>query len=307
MKTLNNKNCKIIIKILSGIIFLILCIIFIDYYCFNSFEHTGKTYINEYKKNNKTDKELNQKYIYDNAKTGKFKKIQNESSDLKAVVLFGFPGICGFQLDNDNNLSYYIGKLTKRPVYNRVKTESSPNHMYYQLSNEDFYKIITKAEYVFYFYIPKQIVQTSNKVEFCPHDIYYHIQNKKLTRYKKIPLNKKSYITTRIDKFLYTHDKFKNIYLQKNKKLFKTLLLESKQEAQNHWGNINFVIVCFKHPEDKFEEKIIEDLKKEGFEVFELYKYINLKDKKYKNKNKKCYNSLLWEETAKVLAKEYEL
>ncbi len=297
------------IAIITLLTIISICTLMIlDFIAFKSFNHRNKSYFGEYKIfKYKTPKTIADKYIYDINTTKKYRKTENKNSAKKPILLFGHTLLYGYDLEENETLSHNLAILTKRPIYNRVKPETNHNHMYYQLSNEDFYKIIPKPEYIFYFYDSKHIAQSKNKLEFGSQDIYYKQKKDKLIVYKKLPISKKSFLLAKINIFLFKN-KFSQLYFKANETLFKKILNESHKEAEKHWGkNTRFIIVELHACKSKTEEKIIEDLKKEGFEVFELYKYINLKDKKYKNKNKECYNSLLWEETAKVLAGEFDL
>lgn len=301
---------KIFIYISLFAILATVLLLVADYFCYCSYEGTNKKpkpvrdYIYNYK--NKTEQENFDKYIYDKIVKRTYRKIENENSHLKPIVLFGFSNVYGLNLTPQETISFNIGKITKRPVYNRAKAESSLNHMYYQLSNDDFYKIVKKPEIIFYFYSPKQFMLMNHKLDFCQHDIYYKLKRGRLIKYENIPLYKKSYLMSAINRFIFRKGYFKNIYYTTDAKLFETLLIESKKEAQKHWGdNIKFVIVkCF-DSDNILEDKIFINLSKQGFVIFELKKFMKIKDKIYKDGAR--HSPLFWKDTAEVLVKEFNL
>jgi len=181
-------------------------------------------------------------------------------------------------LKNNETISYFLKDVVKNPIINRTKAEFSPNHMYYQLSNPKFYKIVKKPKYILYFYTPKQFVLINNKLDFCQHDVYYKIKNNTLERYEKIPIIKKSYLIAKINLYLF-RNKTQLFFTKKNQLLFEKILIESKRITQSHWGDtFKFIIIVCCKPGNKKEEQILQKLEKENFIIFNLYECINFYD-----------------------------
>lgn len=301
MKKIIFKNIRFLV--ISSFIAVLFVFFITDYISFKSYNIKNKSYFNEYYKyKKKTQQEIAKKYIFDTSSSTNFRDIENKNSNLESIILFGTNEVYGLNLNPDETISHNLSKLTSRPIYNRVKSESSLNHMYYQLSNEDFYKIIKKPKYIFYFYTPKQLILTNNKYDFGIHDIYYKLKNGKIEKYKKIPLNKRLFLIGKINKTLYKNN-FLYYFYKKDSAIFKTLLSESKNEAQKHWGkDVNFVIIICNKNNSPFEDEIFKDLKNKGFIIFELNNCLN--SKKQKNDISKPD---FWIESAKILTKEFKL
>ncbi len=303
------KNIKITVFFAAAILLLSVFIIALDYLCYFTYPNTGyknktiKHYLYTY--SNKTEDEIKDKFIFDKGFKIKYRKTENINSKEEAVIIFGFSGIYGMNLKEDETISHYLGKLIPNPIYNRAKAESSLNHMLYQLSDEDFYKIVPKAKYIIYFYNPKQLYLMNHKLDFCQHDIYYKLNKGKLERYKKVPLIKKSFLMARVNIGIFRKGLLNNFYYAKNGKLLKTILIESKKEAQKHFGgNLEFIVVEIYDEKNKFSQEIFKDLNNFGFKIIKLYEKTDTSSKQYIEKKSNRPNKKLWKETAEVLSKE---
>ena len=308
---MNLKFCnfgKFICLISLGILLLLSFIISLDYFFYYSYKGTNKNakslkdYVLNYK--NKTQNEINAKYIFDNDRDRKFRTAQNIKSSLKPVLIFGASSVYGLNLDENETVSYNLAKLTKRPVYNRTKPEASLNHMYYQLSNNDFYKIVPKPEYILYFYVPKQYVLMNNKLDFCQHDVYYKLKNSKLIRVVRIPIIKKSYLMAKLNIIKFQKYGLRYFLNNKNNKLFEKILIESKNEAQKHYGkDVKFVIINCSF--DDLQKETFKSLSDNGFMIFDLYKFININDKIHKDASRP--NAKYWQKAAIITVDKLKL
>lgn len=306
------KNIKTNIKL---IVIISICIILtlasllslelISFYSFNCARITKKDiyfFFSRYK-----DQDQNEaKYIFDTNKV-KYRKVQNENSKLKPILLFGGIYAYGSNLNKNETLSYYLSDITNRPVYNRAKADTNANHMYYQLSNNDFYKIVPKPEYIFYLYVPYQIVTAKYKFIFCQQDIFHKINQGKLYIYNHIPLYKKSYFLTKINQCIFEKNYLNNIFYLLNEKLFLKLLTESKKEAQNHWGDVKFVIIRYYRTTNRIEDRIFKTLEKEGFIIFDLYKYVNTANARYSIKPRYYPDNQFWQNASCIIANYLKL
>lgn len=305
------KNKHYVISFFLFIMTTIILLFMVDYFFYYFYKDTSvnyksiKNYFSSYR--DEAKQEIDNKYIYDRLTERTYRKVENVNSKSDSIVLFGFSSVYGLNLKPNETVSYNLAKYTKRPIYNRAKPESSLNHMYYQLSSEDFYKIVKKPDYIIYFYTPKQIMLMNNKMDYCQHDVYYKLKDDKLLKYEKIPLYKKSYLISGINRFVF-RKKYLDAYYKNEAKLFKTILIESKNEARKYWGNdFKFIIVRCANSGSILENKMFDELNKEGFVVLDLHKYIDIKDQKYNSYKSFRLNALFWKDVASILVKEFDL
>ena len=303
------KKFKIYKIVILIIIFAAILLFLADYYYYIALDDKIKKnkslydYIVKYQ--DKTETEINNKYIYDKNTNRFYRPIENSNSKLKPVVIFGFSSVYGLNLDKNETISHNLANLTHRPIYNRTKPEASLNHMYYQLSNNDFYKIVPKPEYILYFYVSKQYVLMNNKLDFCQHDVYYTLKKDSLAKNNKISILKKSYLIAQLNIAKFKKSGIKHFLNDKNNKLFEKILLESKNKQKKHWKNdTKFIVIICSKPCDS-ENKIFSKLNKNGFKIIELYKYIDIENKKYKDGSRP--NAKYWQDAAKIIVKELKL
>ncbi len=307
------KNAKAII--IAVLLFLLLSIIFFffcDLYSNTPFRTTKdiKTYFRIYK--NKTETQLVQSYIYKNDNKIKIhhKKIENISSDNLPILIFGDTHTYGNHLKEKETFAHNLSKYTNRPVYNQSSPFVKPQQIYFQLTNKKFYKIFNKhPKIILYVYTRHNIIEVYTKCARSSHDLFYKLKNGRLVRYERIPFYKKSFFVARINAYLFDKKEFQPIYAKIGEKMYKTLVIESKNEAQKHWGkDVRFVIIRLFKPNNDWEDKIFEDLKKEdGIVIFEAYKYIDTSSEKYLVKEilpKMRASGKMWETLVPIMVKE---
>ena len=138
--------------------------------------------------------DLHKRYIWGETKTGEnfYRKVLNENSNLRPILLFGCSYIYGYKIPENNFFSYLLAKYTKRPVYNRAKDAVGTAVMLYQLQNEDFYKLFPKPpKYVIYTFLNDHIRRMyfpCSPLDYGKEyqtDIFYKLKNKKLKLKKK--------------------------------------------------------------------------------------------------------------------------
>lgn len=296
------------IKIISAIIISILLFVFIfiafDIYFYLKIENHASflKYFSVYK--NKTTKELINDYVYKNDKriVKKYPKIENKDSKLSPLLLFGDSFIYSNRLDKDKTLAKIIAKHTKRPIYDQSTPYVKPQHILFELKSDELYKTVPKPDFIITLYVSYHNMEVYTKCASSSSDLFYKIKKNKLKRYEKVPFYKKSFLLAHINAQLFKKQKFNDIYFNLGKELYKRHILESLAEAKKHWGdNVKFIIIRYLDNHNPLEDKMFEELKKEGVIVFEMYKYIDTKQKKYQTKTKPRPNSLLWETIMPVM------
>ena len=251
----------------------------------------------------------------------RFRPVENEGTKTKKpILIFGCSFAYGYRLKDNETFSYQLGKLTGRPVYNRAYPGWAPQHMYIQLQNKNFYKIVPKPEYIIYVFIPNQIARfhltTRITTSRYKYNIFYKISKNKLKR----------------DIFSEYINSFATIYLVKRKlhpvqprslkyrqydhKLLKLYFSTSKQIVNKKWGNdVKFIIILY-GKESRLKKLLptFNGLKKSNFTI------ININDLSDKNFNSKEYqigkingkwdyhpNAKAWEEITPLIVNKLNL
>ncbi len=203
--------------------------------------------------------------IYNDYILGKdnfYRRVVNENSKKKPILLFGCSFVYGHEISEDKIFSEVLGKYTGRPIYNRARQGFGVSEMLFQLQNEDFYKIIPQPEYIIYTYIWDHIRRM-----YLPSVIscreYYDIryENKDgVAVFKKMPRFHPA-IFYKIGNYFY----FNNIIFNKKSNLnfYKLQLLTSKKLVEKNWKGTKFVI--FLYQDTKQIEEIIPELEQAGF------------------------------------------
>ena len=306
--------------VVIAFIVLALCFFFLDLYYHKPYRNTGNIlnfskYFQVYK--NKPYDILIQNYVYkDDARyENKYQNAYNTDSNLKSIILFGDTYLYGnivqgkFLKENET-FAYVLAQLTKRPVYNQATPDVVPQHILFELSSKELYEIVDKKpEYIINLYVPPNIMEVYTKCSKSAHDIFYKLDKGKLIRYEKIPFYKKSYLIANINAFFFDcKNPISKIYYRLGKDLFRELLLESRRLAQLHWGkDVKFIIIRFFEPQNEIEDEMFDELKKDGFIVFEIYKYFDTKDPKWLVSEilpKTRPNDIFWKTAIPVMIKE---
>ena len=222
----------------------------------------------------------NEYYVYEPLGLSHFKyrkPILYTGNKKKPIILFGCSFAWGCKLKENQTFYYKLSKLMKRSVYNRALNGRGPQHMLYELKQEDFYKSIPEPEYIIYLYISNHILRIYkypwlykwglrvgyNELKYS--DTKYGLKEEH--RLQKIP-----YIRLYNEIYLQLISK---IQLRKNSfKLLEKHFLESKKEVEKHWKNVKFVIFdyesdanWFNNCPNVFNETNVEKLKQDGFIV----------------------------------------
>ena len=234
----------------------------------------------------------------------------------KPIVIFGCSFAYGFSLNNEQTFSYKLSKLAKVPVYNRAWTGWSVQHMLYQTKLDEIYKQIPEPEYVIYLYINDHI-RRLYLLSFSSWNILADEQN---LRYKEkngelIEIKNNNPILKQI-KRLYFVNKIHHSYVkkfilsEKNKKNCYDFAFqhfkEAKKEMKKHWKDTKYVV--FFYEDDKQNNYLKENLKKEGFIIISSYDLTkeDLKSSKYLLDNHHP-NEIAWDLLTPLIIKKLNI
>ena len=239
-----------------------------------------------------------------------FRPVVNADSKKKPVIIFGCSFAHGSILKNNQIISYKLGEATKRPIYNRAKCGWGVQHMYYQLTNEDFYKILPKPEYIIYVYMDGHMARITTPVSIAWPDCY-------VAFYKKIKdvyiLKKRTFFSDKIIIQHFFNNYFINNYLTKNPDYNRQkeidvvdYVIASKKAAEEHWGkDIKFIIFSYV----EFEKETIQYIKDNNIMLFNIDDHnLILDDKKYYlSENDNHPNEKAWDDIVPILVKKYNM
>ena len=301
--------------ILTNILLVILAFFVVDYCAFRTI-YNGKD-INM----KLTDKYFSQmRYfklskIYMNNK--KLREAENVDSTKKPIVIFGCSFAWGYNLNKDETFSHRLAKLTGRPVYNRALNGMGPQLMLYQLSNDSFYSIVPKPEYVIYVYINAHLARMYlGKYNTFSRYLFYKEKKSKtgekyLKRdYLKETLYRSSLINLLMSKKFYY--RISDNPEPKEIEFFKLHLVQAKKEIEKHWGNdVKFVVLVYEEEYNiKKLKPIITDLEKIGIQFINLNDLsdINFRDSEYQISESDLHpNAKAWEVLTPLLVKKLGL
>ena len=190
------------------------------------------------------------------------------------ITVFGCSYAYGHYLKNNQIFSYKLSKIVEHPVYNRAFPGKGLSNMYFQVSDEKFYKIVPPSDYIIFLMIDDHYRRVLS-VNFDPFE-YWQVYNYKydkkqdkliLTNY--LPLNRilyNSYLYRLIKAFQIN----KYVNNPKNAEELTDFVLahfvKSKEELEKHWNKkVNFIIVLY--DDVKYSDLLKEKLEKNGFIV----------------------------------------
>lgn len=199
-----------------------------------------------------------------------YRRVENPDSPKGSILIFGCSFAYGTGIEETETLSYKLGKLTGRPVYNRAYSGFGVQHMLYQLQNDKFYEKVPKPEYIIYVYFDghPQRMTTPVTLSFpAAYTVFYKRHNDKFI------LKKRTFFS---DKFIVPHylsnwfgwnilNRFSS-FNRSREKLIIEYLKESKKESEKHWKNndIKYFVLFYNSP---FFYETLDELHKLGFET----------------------------------------
>ncbi len=239
------------------------------------------------------------------------RKIENKNSKKKPILLFGCSFTEGSGLSENETISYKLGKLTNRPIYNRGISGTGVQHMLFQLRNEDFYKIIPCPEYIIYIFMDGHTQRIFTPVTLS-HNPCYTVFYKDTKN--GFLLKKRNFFTDKIIIQHYLSNQLTwnflnriNSYNDYTENLLIDYIEESKKEAEKHWGkNFKFVVIFYRDP---IRQETIKDLKKLGYITITKEDFkIDVWDKKFQISNTNEHpNGLAWDYITPIIIKKLNL
>lgn len=310
---------KNIIKIITlNISFLILAVVLLEIYSHYEVQKTYATIIEAQNKINKRLGEPKIKLGYKLLHKFNYSKFEKEmrpptytKSKKRPLIFFGCSYTYGWGLNQNQLLPTKVAKLSNRTTYNRGVAASGTQHIYYQLSNKDFYKEIPDAEYIIYTFIYDHINRLHKyQLTFFGKEINlrYKIKNGKLQEIQPVFSPFYSLYTVKRIQADIEQNKLENKNESFN--LFLTILKESMKQAKMHYPNVKFVILLYKDPwNSNLTTSQINLIKKEGFIVIDAEDLVGheLRSKKYRLEDDDHPSEQAWNEIAPKLVKKLNL
>ena len=243
------------------------------------------------------------------------RKIENKNSNKEPIIVFGCSYANGAGLKRDKTFSARLGQITKRPIYNRAMSGMGPQYTYYQVSNDKFYNIVPKPEYVIYVYIQSHIPRMyMGGSGYLNRYIYYKKNNsdygKKLKRDYFREIFARPYLIYNLN--IENKNKISENPTIKDLSLLKLYFLEIKKEMESRWGN-DFKFVILLYEKESYINKIrpiFPELEKNGIEIIDINKLsnINFKKKEYQiSDNNPHPNEKAWEEITPLVVNKLGL
>lgn len=196
----------------------------------------------------------------------------------KPVLIFGCSYMYGFLLNDTQTFSYKLSHLTKRPVYNRALSGTGIQHMYKQLSSEDYLPdTIPQPEYIIcgfsYFLHSVRLIQYNFQV-FDNH-FYLRYYPRRLDKNGNM-IERKPFLPRYLNGLylvrILEEMNVNRLHAKQGKtRFFEDFIFltfhKSKEQVKKRYPNAKFVIYCFDiykgdttgHPE------LLQRLKDDGF------------------------------------------
>jgi hypothetical protein len=310
---MNKKLVKLFVIIFINVIILCSLLFIFNFYVYyisssteegNNFKEKFVSYINF------LTRDISDKNSYNSLIKEGFRPVENAASLKKPILIFGCSYAHGTVLKDNQTFSYKLGEYTKRPIYNRAKCGWGVQHMYYQLNNEDFYKMIPKPEFIIYVYMDGHMSRINIPVSLAFNNCYDAFYKKNKDKYilkKRIFLSDKIIIQHFIKNYVVNNYLTRNgkYNLQKEKEVV-DYVIASRAAAEKHWGkDIKFIIFSYY----EFEDATIKYIKDNNILLFNVDEHnLNLNDKQYQiSGNDDHPNERAWDEIVPILVKKYNM
>lgn len=242
-------------------------------------------------------------------------KAVNVTSTKKPILIFGCSYAHGYGLEEDKNFSSQLAKLTGRPVYNRSLGGMAPQFMLYQVSNDEFYDIVPKPEYVIYVLIESHIARVNiGQNNIYTRYVFYSEKNDGGDKYLVRNYLKEIFYRSSLVYLIRTKMDYSRMRNKPKKHEIEKLeyhFIDAKREMEKRWGNdIKFVVLFY--DEKKYVTKmssLISDLEKEGMIVVDINKLSNIdfKEEEYKLSGDTHPNAKAWEVLTPLLIRKLGL
>lgn len=302
-----------------NIILLIFFLVCIEAYTFKRTYESTKTDIAKFNKpyeekgdpfRFKIDYECPKKFNYNDYKN-ELRPVNYKKSNKRPVLFFGCSFTEGMGLKNEQTLAYKISELTNRTTYNRGKSSTGPQFMYYQLNDKNFKKEVPDAEYIIYTFIWVHFERLYNyrTCQFVKDlNLRYKVVNNHLVEVN--PVFPPFYSLYTVKNLQYAIEKKKTDQEIKDNKLFNLMMEECFKLAQKKYPHSKFVILEYPDWNKKnLSSEEIKKLQNMGFVFIDAEKLVghNFDDNKYILEDKLHPSELVWNEVAPKLVKKLKL
>ena len=296
------------INIISICIFFLI-LNFCIYYCGLNSKDSFYNKLNSYISFLKRDISEKDTY-YTLISSQKFRPIENRSLNKGGIVLFGCSFVYGSELNNKQTISYKLAKLAQRPVYNRAIEGWGVQHMLYQLNNDDFYNIVPKPEYIIYVYYDGHLSRMYTPITPSYPDcycIFYKKTKKGFVPKKRTFFSDKIIIQHYIKNNLIRKLEHFNKFYSFEENLLADYIIESRNEAEKHWGkDIKFVVLFYSLIKN---EQIYERLQSNNILTIDVEDFkIDVDDKQYQISSTNVHpNEKAWDVIVPIIVKKLKL
>lgn len=240
------------------------------------------------------------------------------------ITIFGCSFAYGQGLKDEDTFAYKLSHILKRPIYNRAVTAGSPQIMYHQVLQQDFYDDVPYSDTVIYIMIDdhyRRMITDSFDITTKYLYLKYSLKNNELVPddYNNTFLNlvKSIYTLRFINQQIYRHKLyFSNKDAEKLTDLFLAYCIKTREKLElYHNKKINFVFIIYDWSYDwlfnwsviPYRDLLINKLEKNGFTVIYTQKLTKepLNNEKYMNPDKHP-NAKAWELLTPIIVKELQ-
>jgi len=200
-----------------------------------------------------------------------FRRDENTSSVKKPIIISGCSFAWGAALKDNQTISYKIGHITGRPVYNRAGSGWGLSHFLYQIRKEYFFKNHREPEYIIYVFLYEHFNRLGRfKISPLFRDFQpeYKIKNNTLYEIKPKLIDYTA--------FAFTVQMHRKKQYKDFPKTIKTYFLETAKEIKKHWKNTKLVILKYPVIEGIYDydsSSMWQELKNEGIIVLDAAEY----------------------------------
>ncbi len=237
-----------------------------------------------------------------------------EYSQNPPIVVFGCSYAHGQFLDYNQTFSYNLAHILKRPVYNRAFPGRGIGLMYWQSTDEGFYKTVPPCSSVIYVIFQDHYRRLFlNFIDVLDLHMTGHFEKKGDNLYLDGNNRLKNLIISS-----YTYKVLNNKYAfwyvnnpKHEKEITDTVLLyfvKTRENLQKHWKRpVDFTIVYYDDAPLLYKNTLFKKLSDNNFKIIETSKLtdINLNSPEYFNPRTSHPTAKTWKVLTPLIAKEF--
>ena len=238
-----------------------------------------------------------------------------EYSDKPPIVVFGCSYAHGQFLNNNQTFGYLLAHILKRPVYNRAFPGRGIGLMYWQSTDDGFYKTVPPCDSAIYIFIPDHYRRLLiNFIDVLDLHLTGHFNKKGNNLY----LDGDNYLKNlMISSYSYKvlNNKYVNWYINNPKheeELTDTVLLyfiKTRENLQKHWKHpVDFTIVYYNNAMLLYKDTLFKKLKENNFKIIETDELTNvdLNSPEFYSVETSHPTAKAWEILTPLIAKEFQ-